>query len=81
MKDLLAPITCAYTSGMKKTHTPINQLILDTKDLSLFPIKRIINGDVKYWEVTDLRNGRKMQYKTKRNAELAICSVIKFAMS
>lgn len=80
MKDLLASITCGYDSGMKKTHTPINQLILDTKETSAFPITRINTPDAKYWLVTDLRNGQTRQYKTKHAAELAITTVIKFAM-
>lgn len=65
---------------MKKQHTPIDQLILEMKDLSMFPIERIITADEKYWLVTDLRNGQTRHYKTKYNAELAICSVVKWAM-
>ena len=65
---------------MKRQHTPINQLILDTKDISMFPIERIITADEKYWLVTDLRTGATRQYKTKYNAELAIVLVIRSAM-
>ncbi|CAB4134759.1 hypothetical protein UFOVP1226_35 [uncultured Caudovirales phage] len=67
---------------MKKQHTPINQLILDTKDLSMFPIERIITADDKCWRVVDLRGTecKTYTYKTKHNAELAICAVIRLAM-
>ena len=65
---------------MKKQHTPINQLILDTKDISMFPITRITIGDAKYWLLTDLRNGQTRHYKTKHTAQLAICAVIRTAM-
>jgi hypothetical protein len=35
-----------------KVHTNIDQLILDTKDLSYFPITRIVTEDGdKYWQV------------------------------
>lgn len=73
-------ISCAYNEPMKKAHTPINQLILDTKDISMFPITRITTGDAKYWLLTDLRNGQTRHYKTKHTAQLAICAVIRTAM-
>jgi len=75
-------ITCAYDGVMKKQHTPINQLILETKDLSMFPIERIVSADNKCWRVTDLRGIEctTYTYKTKHNAELAICAVIRSAM-
>ena len=65
---------------MKKPHTPINQLILATKDLSRFPIARIIHRDYKCWQVTDALTGDVRRYKTKRDAEVAICSVVRQAM-
>ena len=68
---------------MKKVHSAIDQLILDTKDLSMFPIRRVISESGKGWEVSDLREGKNSVrvYRTKFNAEQAICSVIKFVMS
>lgn len=65
---------------MQKPHTPINQLILSSKDLSMFPITRIIDADYKCWQVTDTRNGDTRRFKTKRAAEVAICCVVKQAM-
>jgi hypothetical protein len=64
---------------MTKPHSPINQLILDCKDLSMFPIARVENG----WKVIDLREGfcrHPRIYKTKRSAQVAICSVVRKAM-
>lgn len=61
---------------MTKPHTPINLLILDSKDLSAFPIVRVAQG----WQVTDLRDGQVRIYKTKRAAQVAICAVVKWAM-
>ena len=64
---------------MKKPHTPINQLILDSKDLSIFPITRVAQG----WQVIDLREGfcnHPRIFKTKRAAEVAICAVVRQAM-
>lgn len=66
---------------MRKPHTPINALILATKDLSRFPIARIVGADFKCWQVTDLETGDVRRYKTKRAAEVAICAVIRQAMS
>jgi len=66
---------------MKKQHTPINQLILETKDTSMFTIERIITADAKYWLLTDLLTGSTRNFKTKYNAEIAIISVIKYAMN
>jgi hypothetical protein len=66
---------------MKKQHTPINHLILANKDTSMFTIERIITADAKYWLLTDLRTGSTRNFKTKYNAELAIVSVIKYAMN
>jgi hypothetical protein len=65
---------------MKRNHTPINQLILETKDLSMFTIERIITADAKYWLLTDLRTKSTRNFKTKYNAELAIVAVVKWAM-
>lgn len=66
---------------MRKPHTPINALILATKDLSRFPMARIIHRDYKCWQVTDLETGDVRRYKTKRSAEVAICAVVRQAMS
>lgn len=63
-----------------KSHTAINQLILDTKDVAMFPIVRVNTGTEKYWQVTDLRSGSVRRYRTRFEAETAVCSVIKFAM-
>lgn len=68
---------------MTKPHSPINHLILETKDLSMFPIMRTTFGGKRVWQVTDLRDGKNSQtyfYKTKRAAQVAICSVVKQAM-
>jgi hypothetical protein len=65
---------------MTKPHTPINQLILDTKDLSMFPITRTTYAGCPVWQVTDQRNDQVRHYKTKRAAQLAICAVVKQAM-
>jgi len=65
---------------MKKPHTSIDQLILDSKELSMFPITRVQHG----WQVIDLREGfchHPRIFKTKRSAQVAICSVVKQAMS
>ena len=61
---------------MRKSHTPINQLILDTKDLSQFPITCVAQG----WQVTDLRDGQVRIFKTKRAAQVAVCVVVRWAM-
>jgi hypothetical protein len=47
----------------------------------MFTIERIITADAKYWLLTDLRTGSTRNFKTKYNAELAIISVIKYAMN
>jgi hypothetical protein len=68
---------------MTKPHTTINQLILDTKDLSMFPITRTIYAGKRVWQVTDLREGAcpiPRFFKTKRAAQVAICAVVKKAM-
>ena len=66
---------------MRKVHTAIDQLILETKDLSMFPIKRVVTEFEKYWEVTDLRKAAYTQrFHTKFGAEQAICAAIKVAM-
>jgi hypothetical protein len=65
---------------MKKPHTSIDQLILDSKELSMFPITRVQHG----WQVIDLREGfchHPRIFKTKRSAQAAICAVVKQAMS
>jgi hypothetical protein len=66
---------------MTKPHTSINQLILDTKDLSMFTITRTTFECWKVWQVTDQRTGQVRHYDTKRAAQVAICSVVKEAMS
>lgn len=64
---------------MTKPHTPINELILQRKDLSRFTITRITEGS-KCWQVQDLATGAVRQYKTKRAAQAAICAVVRQAM-
>ncbi len=79
----VCPIGQAQEEGiMKKVHTAFNRLVLDTKDLSMFPIKRVVTESEKYWEVTDLRKGKNYvrKYRTKFNAELAICSLVAIAI-
>ena len=66
---------------MRKPHTPINQLILDTKDLSMFPITRTTFAGRLVWQVTDQRTGQVRHYQTKRAAKVAICSVVRQAMA
>jgi len=66
---------------MRKPHTPINQLILDTKDLSMFPITRTTYAGRLVWQVTDQRTGQVRHYQTKRAAKVAICSVVRQAMA
>ncbi len=63
-----------------KRHSEINELILTEKDLTMFPIVRVNNGTEKYWQVTDLRSGVVRRYRTRFEAETAICSVVRFAM-
>ena len=67
---------------MREVHTGIDQLILETKDLSVFPIRRVVTETEKYWEVSDLREGNNYvrKYQTKFRAEQAICAAIKYAM-
>ena len=68
---------------MKKVHSAINRLILDEKDLSYFPITRVISeGGEKFWQVENKWDscGRKTWYRTKFNAELAICCRIRKIM-
>lgn len=65
---------------MRNPHTPINQLILDSKDLSMFPITRVAQG----WQVIDQRDGfcpHPRIFKTRRAAQVAICAVVRQAMS
>ena len=66
----------------KRVHTQFNRFVLETKDLSMFPIKRVVTESEKYWEVTDLRKGKNYvrKYRTKFNAELAICSLVASAI-
>ena len=63
---------------MRKIHTAIDQLILDTKDLSRFSIARL--KDENCWIVCDQKNGDLRKFRTKFNAEQAICAVVKYAM-
>jgi hypothetical protein len=63
-----------------KRHSKINQLILTHKDLTMFPIVRVNDGTDKYWQVTDVRSGSVRRYRTRFEAETAICSVVRFAM-
>ena len=63
-----------------KRHNQINQLILTGKDVAMFPIVRVNNGTEKYWQVTDLRSGDARRYRTRFEAETAICSVIRLTM-
>ncbi len=63
---------------MRKVHTAIDQLILDTKDLSRFSIARL--EDEKCWIVCDEQTGDLRKYRTKFAAEQAICAVVKAAM-
>lgn len=68
---------------MTKPHSPINQLILDTKDLSMFPITRTIYAGKRVWQVTDQREGAcpvPRFFKSKRAAQVAVCAVVKQAM-
>ena len=67
---------------MKKVHSHIDQLILDTKDLSMFQIGRVVVESEKVWQVYDLREGKNCVrfYRTKFNAEQSICAVVKFKM-
>jgi hypothetical protein len=66
----------------KRVHTQFNRFVLETKDLSMFPIKRVVTESEKYWEVSDLRKGKNYvrKYRTKFQAELAICSVVAIAI-
>jgi hypothetical protein len=66
----------------KRVHTAIDQLILDTKDLSMFAIERVVTDFERYWEVTDLRNDGNdtRRFSTKFGVEQAICAVIKNQM-
>ena len=67
---------------MRKVHTAVDQLILETKDLSMFSIKRVVTEFEKYWEVSDLRNAvYTRRFYTKFGAEQAICAVVKSAMA
>ena len=60
----------------RKKHSPINELILFGLDLSMFPIQRVASG----WQVTDKRSGDVRVFRTRYEAELAICSVVRYAM-
>ena len=66
----------------KRVHTAIDQLILDTKDLSMFAVERVVTDFERYWEVTDLRNDGNytQRFYTKFGAEQAICAAVKTAM-
>ena len=63
---------------MRKVHTQIDQLILDSKDLSRFSISRL--EDERCWIVCDEQTGDLRKYRTKFNAEQAICAVVKASM-
>ena len=65
---------------MKKQHSTINQLILETKDLSSFPITRVVTESGKYWRVLNNQTGTVCDYRTKFAAEIAICSVVRRVM-
>lgn len=65
---------------MRKQHTPTDALILERKDLSRFSIQRIAIGDRKVWRVLDTEKREFRDYRTKFNAEQAICSVVKSVM-
>jgi len=60
----------------RKQHSQINKLILANKNVSMFPIQRVACG----WQVTDGRNGDMRVFRTRHEAELAICSVVRHAM-
>jgi hypothetical protein len=68
----------------RRKHSPMNELILFGLDLSMFPIERVITPTEKFWQVTDLRAGRTngdvRKFPTRFDAELAICSVVRYAM-
>jgi hypothetical protein len=63
---------------VSKVHTEIDQLILDTKDLSRFSIARL--KDENCWIVCDEQTGDLRKYRTKFNAQQAICAVVKATM-
>ena len=63
-----------------KRHSEINELILTHKDLTMFPIVRVNHATGKSWKVTDLRSGSVRHYRTRFEAEVAICSVVRFVM-
>ena len=65
---------------MRKQHTPIDALILDQKNLLGFSIQRIAIGQRKVWRVLDMEKHQFRDYRTKFNAEQAICAVVKQAM-
>ena len=65
---------------MRKQHTPTDALILERKDLSRFCIQRIAIGDRKVWRVLDAEKREFRDYRTKFNAEQAICAVVKSVM-
>jgi hypothetical protein len=60
----------------RKQHNLTNQLILASKDVSMFPIQRVASG----WQVTDKRSDDVRVFRTRYEAELAICSVVRYAM-
>jgi len=65
---------------VKKEHTPIDALILERKDLLGFSIQRIAIGQRKVWRVLDMEKRQFRDYRTRFNAEQAICAVVKQAM-
>jgi hypothetical protein len=65
---------------MRKQHTPIDALILERKDLLGFSIQRIAIGQHKVWRVLDMEKHQFRDYRTRFNAEQAICAVVKQAM-
>jgi len=68
----------------RRKHSAINELILFGLDLSMFPIERIVTPTEKFWQVTDLRAGRTngdvRKFRTRFDAEVAICSVVRYTM-
>ena len=65
---------------MQNQHSAINQLILESKDLSMFPITRVVTESGKYWRVVNNQTGTVCDYRTKFAAQTAICSVVRRMM-
>ncbi len=64
---------------MRRVHSQIDQLILDSKDRSRFGVVRLEKK--KCWLVCDGLTGEMRTYRTKFDAEQAVCVVIKAAMN